>query len=234
MTAFESAATRDVRPAGAGLARTLASRVRRHFWFKCFGTIGLTALFFAAYVYLLKNPVRAVATMPRTWLDETIAFEPLALPVYLSLWLYVSLPAALMTTRAQVVDYGLRIGVLCVAGLAVFYLWPNAVPPANIDWDTYPGMAFLKGVDAAGNACPSLHIATAVFAAFWLHWMAPSLRLGSRTLAFNVVWCAAIAWSTMATKQHVAIDVMVGAVFGTVVALALKPRPLPSPRWAYP
>jgi membrane-associated phospholipid phosphatase len=234
MTAFESAATRDVRPAAAGLARTLVTRVRLHFWFKFFGTIALTASFFAAYVYLLKNPAGAVTTVPRTWLDDRIAFEPLALPVYLSLWLYVALPAALMTTRSQVIDYGLRIGVLCMAGLAVFYLWPNAVPPANIDWDTYPGMAFLKGVDAAGNACPSLHVATAVFAAFWLHWMAPGLRLGSRTVGCNAAWCAAIAWSTMATKQHVAIDVAVGTVFGAVAALALKPRPLAGTRWSFP
>lgn len=234
MTAFESAATRDVRPAGAGLVRTLVARVRRHFWFKCFGTIAFTALFLGAYVYLLKHPAGPVTTMPLTWLDDSIAFEPLALPVYLSLWVYVSLPAALMTTREQVIDYGLRIAPLCLAGLAVFFVWPNAVPPANIDWDAYPGMAFLKGVDAAGNACPSLHVATAVFAAFWLHWMVPSLRLGSPARWSNAAWCAAIAWSTMATKQHVAVDVLAGTLSGAAFALALKPRPLPSTRWSLP
>jgi membrane-associated phospholipid phosphatase len=110
----------------------------------------------------------------------------------------------------------------------VFYLWPNAVPPAHIAWDRYPGMAFLKGVDAAGNACPSLHVATAVFAGFWLHWMLPILQLGTRARCLNVAWCAAIAYSTMATKQHVAIDVMAGALAGAAMALALQPRPLPA------
>lgn len=234
MTAFESAAKPDAKPAGAGLARTLVARVRRHFWFKCFGATAFTSLFLATYVYLLKNPAASVTTIPRTWLDEQIAFAPLALPVYLSLWVYVSLPAALMVTRAQVTDYGLRIAALCAGGLAAFYLWPNAVPPANIDWDVYPGMAFLKGVDAAGNACPSLHVATAVFAAFWLHWMAPSLGCGSRARWFTAAWSAAIAWSTMATKQHVAIDVLVGTVFGASVAMALKPRPRPGALWSLP
>lgn len=232
MTAFNSAQTRNPDTSGGGLAKALLSRIRRHFWFKCLGTIAFTLSFLAAYLHLLKYPAGSVTTMPLTWLDDRIAFEPLALPVYLSLWLYICLPAALMLTRAQVVDYGIRIAALCLAGLAVFYVWPNAVPPANIDWDRYPGMAFLKGVDAAGNACPSLHVATAVFAAFWLHWMMPSLRLGSRARCFNAAWCAAIAYSTMATKQHVAVDVMVGSIFGAAVAIALRPRPLPTTRWS--
>ena len=217
--------------AATRVAAVFVSRIRRHFWFKCFGTTAFTSCFFAAYLHLLKNPAGAVTTVPLTWLDHWIAFEPLALPVYLSLWAYVSLPAAMMLERAQVVDYGIRIGALCLAGLAVFYVWPNAVPPANIDWARYPGMAFLKGVDAAGNACPSLHVATAVFAAFWLHWMVPSLGFGSRARWINAAWCAAIVYSTMATKQHVAIDVLVGSIFGIAAALALKPRPLPTTRW---
>jgi membrane-associated phospholipid phosphatase len=231
MSALNPGDARDATTPVQGVAKVLWSRIRRHFWFKCLGTTAFTSSFLAAYVHLLKHPAGSVTTVPLTWLDHRIAFEPLALPVYLSLWLYICLPAALMLTRAQVFDYGLRIAVLCLAGLAAFYVWPNAVPPANIDWELYAGMAFLKGVDAAGNACPSLHVATAVFAAFWLHWMMPSLRLGSRARWLNAAWCTAIAYSTMATKQHVAIDVMVGSAFGAGVAIALKPRPLPSTRW---
>jgi membrane-associated phospholipid phosphatase len=234
MSAFDSAQTRGADSAGERVAEALWSRIRRHFWFKCLGTIALTSCFLAAYLYLLKNPAGSVTTVPLTWLDHWISFEPLALPVYLSLWLYICLPAALMPTRMQVVDYGLRIGALCLAALAVFYIWPNAVPPTHIDWELYPGMAFLKGVDAAGNACPSLHVATAVFAAFWLHWMIPSLRLGSRARWLNAAWCAAIAYSTMATKQHVAIDVLVGSFLGAAMAMALKPRPLPTTHWMLP
>lgn len=220
--------------AGTRAATVFVSRIRRHFWFKCLGTTAYTACFLAAYLHLLKNPAGAVMTVPLTWLDHWIAFQPLALPVYLSLWVYVGLPAALMLERAQVVDYGIRIGALCLAALAIFYAWPNAVPPAHIDWERYPGMAFLKGVDAAGNACPSLHVATAVFAAFWLHWMVPRLGLGSRARWFSAAWCVAIVYSTMATKQHVAIDVLVGTILGTAVAVALKPRPLAMARWSLP
>lgn len=193
-------------------------RIMTHFWFKCLGTMGFTAAFFGVYIYLLKNPVLPVTTMPITEFDRIVSFEPLALPIYLSLWLYVSLPPMLMHTRRELIEYGLWIGSLCLTGLVIFYLWPTAVPPANIDWARYPGVAFLKGVDAAGNACPSLHVAAAVFSAFWINWLLPSVGLGRRSQLMMTLWCVAIVYSTLATKQHVAVDVFAGGVLGCVFA----------------
>ncbi|MFH1603701.1 MAG: phosphatase PAP2 family protein [Pseudomonadota bacterium] len=189
-----------------------------HFWLKCFGTMGFMLIFFSAYIYLLKNPVAQVAIMPVTVVDRLVDFEPLALPIYLSLWVYVSLPPMLMPTRREIFEYGKWIGSLCLVALGIFYFWPSAVPPANIDWARYPGMAFLKGVDAAGNACPSLHVATAVFSALWLHWRLPSAGLGRGARLLSACWCVAIAYSAMATKQHVWVDVIAGAALGVVFA----------------
>jgi membrane-associated phospholipid phosphatase len=189
-----------------------------HFWFKCVGTLGFTAIFFAGYVYLLNHPARPVRVMPITELDRLIGFEPLALPVYCSLWAYVSLPPMLARTRREVVRYGVWMAGLCLTGLSIFYLWPTAVPPADIRWELYPSMAFLKGVDASGNACPSLHVAAAVFAAFRLHWLLPALGLRRRARWVSALWCVAIAYSTMATKQHVAVDVVAGVALGAAFA----------------
>lgn len=197
----------------------LRAIVLTQFWFKGFGTMAFTFVFFVAYLLLLKHPQSGVATVPATWLDEMIGFQPVALPVYLSLWLYVSLPPLIMRTRSEIVGYGVRIGALCLAGLAVFYFWPNAVPPANIDWAQYPGMAFLKNIDAAGNACPSLHVATSVFSSLWLFWRLRHLGLGWAPNLLNVVWCIGIAYSTLATKQHVALDVFAGTALAFTVAL---------------
>ena len=68
--------------------------------------MGFMLVFFLAYIYLLKNPVFPVATMPVTAVDRFVGFEPLALPVYLSLWTYVSLPPMLMLTRREIIEYG--------------------------------------------------------------------------------------------------------------------------------
>ena len=57
------------------------------------------------------------------------------------------------------------MALMCITALIIFYIWPTAVPVANIDWSHYPNVDFLKKVDASGNACPSLHVATAIFSA---------------------------------------------------------------------
>ena len=194
------------------------SIVTAHFWFKCFGTTGFTVVFILAYVFLLKHPAYPVTIIPATALDRLIGVEPLALPLYLSLWLYVSLPPMLMTTRQAIVEYGMWIGGLCIVALTIFYFWPSAIPPAHIDWARYPGMAFLKGIDTAGNACPSLHVATAMFSWFWLNRRLPALGLGRGIQIFSACWCAAIVYSTMATKQHVALDVAAGIGLALVFA----------------
>lgn len=198
--------------------RMTLSIVMTHFWFKCFGTTGFTLSFFCAYIYLLKNPAASVATMPVTLLDRLVGFEPRALPIYLSLWVYLSLPPMLMLTRREISEYGAWIGSMCLVALGIFYFWPSAVPPANIDWAQYPGVAFLKGVDAAGNACPSLHAATAMFSAHWLHWRLRSAGLGRGAQLASAFWCLAIAYSALATKQHVWVDVVAGAALGAVFA----------------
>ena len=81
-------------------------------------------------------------------------------------------------------------------------------------------MAFLKGIDAAGNACPSLHVATAVFSWYWLNRRLPALGLGGGTRIFSTFWCVAIVYSTMATKQHMALDVVGGIGLALVFAWA--------------
>lgn len=200
----------------------LFSTIKALFWFKSLGTIAFICVFFGAYFYLLKNPASPVTTMPVTLADRLVSFEPVALPIYLSLWVYVSLPPLLLRTRREIIEFGVWISGLCLFALVIFYFFPNAVPPSNIDWAQYPSVAFLKGVDAAGNACPSLHVATAVFSGFWMHWLLPKVRFDSGVRLMSALWCIAIIYSTMATKQHVAVDVVAGGVLGAMFAWGSK------------
>ncbi|MBK9219914.1 MAG: phosphatase PAP2 family protein [Uliginosibacterium sp.] len=189
-------------------------RVLAHFKLKAFGTTLFMCVFFTAYINLLKNPLFPVWQMPLTFVDHVVGFYPPALLVYCSLWVFVSLPPMLFTDRRELVRYGRDVGLVCIAGLLCFLCLPTAVPPANIDWAMYPGMGFLKGVDAAGNACPSLHVATAVFSACWLGAQLKVLGASKGLRWANWLWCAAIVYSTLATKQHVALDVLGGWALG--------------------
>jgi membrane-associated phospholipid phosphatase len=187
-------------------------------YLKSIGTTLFISLFFGAYFYLLKDPTYPTTVMPITLLDRLIGFQPLALPMYISLWVYVSLPPALLATRRELYGYGLAMAGTCLAGLIVFYFWPTVVPAANIDWAQYPDVAFLKSMDASGNACPSLHVATAVFSGIWLHHLLRRFGAPPWILIFNWVWCTGIVYSALATRQHVAVDVLAGLVLGVLAA----------------
>jgi membrane-associated phospholipid phosphatase len=205
--------------------RQAAAVIPRHVYLKSIGTTLFISLFFGAYFYLLKQPAYPTTVMPITLLDRLIGFQPLALPMYLSLWVYVSLPPALLATRRELYSYGLAMAGTCLAGLIVFYLWPTAVPAANIDWALYPEVDFLKRMDASGNACPSLHVTTAVFSGIWLHHLLRRFGAPLWILIFNWAWCTGIVYSALATRQHVAVDVLAGLVLGVLAAaLSLRHR----------
>jgi membrane-associated phospholipid phosphatase len=181
-------------------------------------TVGMT-VFFVAYFAVLNHPQFPTTVMPRIAADRLVPFRPEALPLYVSLWLYVSLAPSLLATRRDLVSYGVAAGVLSVVGLGIFLFWPTAVPAPDVDWSRHPSFAFLKAVDATGNACPSLHVAFAVFTAVWFERLLREMGAGLGGRALNWLWCVAILYSTMAIRQHVALDVLAGAALGVAVAV---------------
>ena len=201
-----------------GWLRRAAEAARRHMLLKSIGTPLFIAVFFVAYFYLLKRPAYQPTVMPITWLDRLIPFQPATLPLYFSLWVYVSMPPALLATRRELSRFALAMAATCIAGLIVFYFWPTVVPPAGIDWTQYPEVRFLKELDASGNAFPSLHVATAVFSGIWLHHLLRGFGAPLGILIFNTIWCVGIVYSTLATRQHVAVDVISGLLLGTLTA----------------
>jgi len=201
-------------------ATALAARMRCHLLLKVLGTTVLIGLFFIAYFHLLHYPEYAVRTVPLTPLDRIIPFEPAALFVYLTLWLYVGAGPGLQSDLRALLAYGFWIAWLCVAGLLIFFLWPTNVPPTGVDPSRHAGFSMLRGVDASGNAFPSMHVATATFTMLrlqdvWRRVDAPALMQ-----VLNLTWCSAIVLSTLLIKQHVVLDVISGALLGAAFAVA--------------
>ncbi len=181
-------------------------------------TLGMT-VFFLVYFWVMDHPFFAITGMPLTVVDGWIGFQPAALPLYLSLWFYVSLAPALVIDRRELLSYGLAAVALSVIGLGIFLFWPTAVVPPDIDWSRYPSFEFLKATDAAGNACPSLHVAFALFTAIWLARLLRQMDAGRIVRALNWLWCLGILYSTVAIRQHVTLDVLAGAILGALVAV---------------
>jgi membrane-associated phospholipid phosphatase len=206
------------------------SRLGAHWKLKLWGLPVFIGIFFAAYFLLLRYPVFEVTLMPVTAIDAAISFQPAYLAIYFSLWLYVSLPPALLKTRAELLFHGKVAAVMGFVGFAIFFFWPTAIPHAAALRETGGiTLSWLKQVDAAGNACPSLHVAFAVFSGLWLDRAFTEMRLPIVVRLLNLAWCAAIAYSTLSTKQHVLVDVIGGAILGVVAGRIRFVPALPIP-----
>ena len=198
--------------------REIFPRLRANFLLKSFGTTAYMSAFFIAYFHIMKNPGTAVTIMPTTVVDALVPFQPFALIPYVTLWIYVSLPPSLILHRRELIGYGWWVAGLCIAGLACFYTWPTTVNLPSAEWSKHASFSILQGVDAAANACPSMHVAVAMFSAFWLHHILNEMGAPVTMRAINWLWFAAIAYSTMAIKQHVFIDVIAGLALGIIFA----------------
>jgi hypothetical protein len=174
--------------------------------------------FFIAYFWVLNHPLSPATIMPVTAVDRLISFQPGALWLYLSLWLYVSLAPALLSERREMWSYAVVTVGMSLIGLGIFLLWPTTVIWRDADWSQYRAFAFLKAVDGAANACPSLHVAFAMFTAIWLESLLRQMGAGRIVRGGNWLWCLGIVYSTIAIRQHVALDVVAGAGLGAAVA----------------
>lgn len=166
--------------------------------------------------------------MPEDWLDRVIGFQPWALGLYVSLWLYVSLAPGFIADRRELLAYAVAAASISLVGMAIFVFWPTATPVSALDWSRYPSYDFLKNADAARNACPSLHVAFSVFSGIWIERSLRRIHSPRWIRALNLLWAIGIVYSTLATKQHVVLDVAAGAVLGgeaaALLALYLRRR----------
>ena len=200
---------------------TLAGRrAWRLGWLKALGNTLFLWGFFRLYLYIQQHPQTAVTQIPATALDGWIGFQPWALWLYLSLWVYTALPVALQPSWPALRRYGWWIGALCALGLLMFALWPSSVSQAvGPRLGASPWFATLYAMDTNGNACPSLHVAAAVFSALWLRAQGHAMGAPRAWGVVNALWCVGIAVSTMAIKQHLLWDVLAGALLGAAAAL---------------
>lgn len=200
----------------ADWARDAVRRARTHLWLKAFGIPGCIALFFVAYFLLLYFPLFPVTVMPVTALDRWIRFQPWAIVMYFSLWIYISLPPTLLGEKRELVAYFYAVLGLSLSAMLVFIFWPTATPVAYVDWARYPEFGFLKSASLARNAFPSLHAGFAVFSGLWLARLLRGMRAPAFMQIANALWALAILYSTIATRQHVSLDIYAGSVLGVL------------------
>jgi membrane-associated phospholipid phosphatase len=197
----------------------LGSHFRRLWLLKAIGTTLFMYAFFSGYFYLLQHPAYPPIDTPVTAIDRGLPYQQWAWGLYASLWIYTSLPVAFQPNLRSLLYYGLSAFVLCATGLAIFYFFPTIIPESFLMAYRGAQIQLLAGIDASGNAAPSLHVAAAIFSMLWLRRQLIDVKAPLFVNRLNYFWCTGIVYSTMATKQHVLTDVASGAIFGLLFAL---------------
>lgn len=198
----------------------LSTRTRTLLLLKMLANLSGIAAFFYAYFWVMRHPLSAATAIPVTWIDDLVPFSPQSFFLYASLWAYVALASVFTKDGRELAAWAAACFAMIVIGLGIFMALPTKVPDFAIDWAQYPSLEFLKAVDASGNALPSLHAAFAVFTAVVLHRQLTAVRAPRALLACNVLWCLGIVYSAMATRQHLALDIIAGAVLAGAVSIA--------------
>lgn len=186
-------------------------------------TLGISGFFFL-YFWVMHNPPSTPTVMPLTPLDRWVDVSDDAMLLYGSLWFYISLAPAFAKDKAELWACARGAATMAAVGLAVFWFFPTTVPVFAVDWSQYPALQFLKATDVGGNAFPSLHVAFAVFTAMLLGRQLRSVDAPAWTRWVNLLWAFGIVYSTLATRQHVLLDVVGGTLLAVLVGWARTKR----------
>lgn len=192
----------------------ILQRLAAYWSFKLFVGGAISIAFFTGYFLLQRFPAFPVTQMPVTALDRLIGFHPYATLLYLSLWLYIPISPWLADNKRELRAYSGALGAMCLVGLAIFCLWPTAISRPVADDSQSVIFRAMVAVDGLNNACPSLHAAFAIFCGFCNHRTLEALGAPRWMRTGNWCWCAGILYATLATKQHVAVDLVGGVLFG--------------------
>lgn len=201
---------RPPRPVRPSWARLLWRRVRSLWVLKMLGTMAGIGGFFVLYFWTQQHTAARAVTLPATWIDDWIGVHQLALLPYVSLWLYVSLAPAFAAHGGALRAYLAGAATIAGLGLASYWIFPTVTPAFDVDWTQHPMLQFLKQSDPGGNAFPSLHVAFACYTARVIGSQLASLGAPRWARRFNGLWCLLIVYSTLATRQHVFVDVLGG------------------------
>jgi membrane-associated phospholipid phosphatase len=206
----------------------LGARLRSHTRLKVLLTLVLLVAFSVPYFTLQRFPLRAPRLLPLSALDVLIPFRPEWTLVYQSLYLLMPVTAWLADSASSLMRFARGFLALSAAGFLVFLLFPVVGPrPAHDAQGLY---ALVVRWDTPLNSFPSLHVALAVYS--WLFarrlvaTASPAVQVQPISLwgpqmlvALAAGWTVAIAYSTLATKQHYAVDLAPGVLLALAAHL---------------
>lgn len=192
---------------------SLVSRVQSELVLKLILMVGLNLWVYLPYLFLQRHHFFSVTNMPLCSFDRMIPFSGQAVWLYLSIYLLMPVGPFLMVQRNQLIRYAAGIVFISLLANIIFIFLPTSCPRPVV-LEANAAYQALTSIDNSFHAFPSLHAAFAVYSALCGGLV---LREMSDNIFWPVglwLWATLILYATLATKQHVLVDIMAGCAVG--------------------
>ena len=181
-------------------------------------------LIFLTVPYLLTQRIelRPAVTVPATKIDHAVPFRPGWALVYVLFYPLVVLGGVFQTRAAALMRFAIALLLAASVAYVIFLAFPTTVPrPARAAGEEYAIYNLLVRIDRPRNALPSLHAALALITGLGLEQSLrspPVPHVLIRMLMRVWMWSAIvlILYSTIATRQHVLLDLIAGLGLGAL------------------
>jgi membrane-associated phospholipid phosphatase len=196
--------------------RVILSRWHAELFLKLVLMVALNLWVYVPYVYLQRHHFFPAIDMPRNGVDRLIPFWDGTTWFYFSIYLLMPIGPFLMNRREQLMRYAGGIVFISLMADAIFLFCPTRCLRPDYTGTNIAYEALIR-CDNEYHAFPSLHAAFAVYSVLCSGMVLK--ELGIRQYWQMVLWCWAllILYATLATKQHVLIDIAVGGLMGMVI-----------------
>ncbi len=171
------------------------------------------------YHLIQKIDFSKVITMPALKIDHLIPTNLDWVWIYHS-WLFLPLVVVLLIPHWPLLKrFAWAMFAVNAVSFLVFLCVPTEAPRPS-DLTDAPRLYLLTiQLDEPTNACPSLHASVTSLCTVFAFLLLSRLRRYWLCRTGIFLWAGGILWSTLATRQHVFLDIVAGTTLGIVVAL---------------
>ena len=151
--------------------------------------------------------------LPVTFIDRNIHFHVVFAYIYISFYL-MFLISIIANKKSYSLKCAISIVVNALIASCIFFFFPTRMPAAiysSEEHTHYFLSRFIQSLDVKTNCFPSLHIANAFTAAFFL---ALKRKFVLRCIVW--IWFILICWSVISTGQHYFYDIIGGIILALV------------------
>jgi membrane-associated phospholipid phosphatase len=172
----------------------------------------LVILIILYYGVNYATPFKAVE-LPVTFIDRDIRFHVVFVYIYISFY-FLFLISIINNKKSSSLKCALSIIINTLIASCIFFFFPTRMPAAiysSEEHTHYFLSRLLHSLDVKNNCFPSLHIANACTAAFYL-------ALKSKLFLKYIIWIwfILICWSVMSIGQHYFYDIIGGILLALI------------------